>query len=207
MAAPLYLVRHGESEWNARRLTQGQTAHPRLTPRGREQAAASADLIAADLFGLRCALDVVRTSDLVRAVETATIIQEQVGGTLVVDRRLREQHLGSLEGKGYEETWAVAAELDWSDPELPIAGGESVARVRDRMAAVLAATDRDRATVLVTHGDAMRLAIAHLTHLAGREPQQAAWVAVPNGAVARVADGGVRWLGGAGRDGGSDGIC
>ena len=76
MAAPLYLVRHGESEWNVRRLTQGQTAHPPLTGRGREQAAAAASLLAADLARRGARLEVVGTSDLVRAVQTATIIRE-----------------------------------------------------------------------------------------------------------------------------------
>ena len=61
------------------------------------------------------------------------------------------------------------------------------------MAAVLESVDADRATVLVTHGDAMRMALAHL---AGRAPQDAEWVEVSNGAVARVAgDGAVTWLG------------
>ncbi|MCP5978323.1 histidine phosphatase family protein, partial [Klebsiella pneumoniae] len=38
----VYLVRHGESEWNVSGVTQGQTAHPRLTVRGREQMVAAA---------------------------------------------------------------------------------------------------------------------------------------------------------------------
>ena len=46
---PVYLVRHGQSEWNVLRLTQGQTPHPRLTGLGREQAARAAELIASDM--------------------------------------------------------------------------------------------------------------------------------------------------------------
>ncbi|WP_442940289.1 hypothetical protein [Nocardioides sp. B-3] len=45
---------------------------------------------------------------------------------------MREQHLGSLEGRAYEETRAEAEQHDWSDPELPMAGGESVGAVRRR---------------------------------------------------------------------------
>ena len=42
MPHPVYLVRHGQSQWNLRRLTQGQTAHPPLTDLGRSQSAAAA---------------------------------------------------------------------------------------------------------------------------------------------------------------------
>ncbi|QNN52656.1 histidine phosphatase family protein [Nocardioides mesophilus] len=51
MTHPVYLVRHGQSEWNVLRLTQGQTSHPRLTSIGREQAERAASLIGQDLAG------------------------------------------------------------------------------------------------------------------------------------------------------------
>ncbi len=47
--ARLYPVRQGQSEWNAGRLTEGQTMHPALTELGRAQAAGVAHAIAADL--------------------------------------------------------------------------------------------------------------------------------------------------------------
>ena len=186
VADPVYLVRHGQSEWNVLRLTQGQTHHPRLTELGRDQAARAAELIARDA-GTR-ALRVV-TSDLARAAETAEVIGARLGTAPTHDERLREQHLGALEGRGYDETWAVAEAHDWSDPSLPIAGGESVADVHRRMTAAL--HDHTGPVVLVSHGDAIRVAVAHLN---GTAPHEAPWVDVPNGAVARVADGTVTWL-------------
>jgi probable phosphoglycerate mutase len=190
---PVYLVRHGQSEWNVRRLTQGQTPHPRLTATGRAQACAAAETLAHDLAGRGTAVRVL-TSDLVRARETAHLIGERLGVVPRADPRLREQHLGALQGKGYDETWSAAAGHDWSDPGLPVAGGESLLDVRRRMAAVLDEVDRSVATVLVSHGDAIRAAVAHLR---GEAPHRAAWVEVPNGAVARWADE-VTWLGSAG---------
>lgn len=178
---PVYLVRHGQSEWNVLRRTQGQTLHPPLTALGRGQAAAAASVIARDLG--RVGVDRIRTSDLVRAAETAAILQERLGGVVSTDPRLREQHLGSLEGQGYEETWAAADAHDWSDPTLPVAGGESLMDVHDRMVAALAAVDPSEVTVLVSHGDAIRVAVAYLE---GVKPHEAEWVDVPNGAVARV---------------------
>lgn len=191
MTPPVYLVRHGESEWNVLRLTQGQTSHPRLTSLGREQAARAASLIGKDLAGRPVAR--VLTSDLVRAVETATVVGNALRAPVTLDTRLREQHLGELEGRGYDETWAAAEAHDWSDPTLPLAGGESLMEVHDRLGALLTEVVELHAgvTVLVSHGDAIRAAVAHLTGVA---PHQAPWVGIANGAVARV-DGAITWLG------------
>jgi len=153
----VYLVRHGESEWNVRRLTQGQTKHPRLTAFGREQAAVAAEAIAADLARLGLPAARLVTSDLVRAVETAQIVGERIGLVPELDARLREQHLGELEGRSYEDSWARAELHDWSDPELPLAGGESVGQVRRRLAAVLAELAPGTPTVLVQGVGKVRL--------------------------------------------------
>lgn len=188
VSAPVYFVRHGQSEWNVLRLTQGQTAHPRLTDDGRGQAAAAAALIAADLGERR--VRAIVTSDLARARETAEIIATRLGVPVVEDSRLREQHLGELEGRSYEETWAAAELHDWSDPALPIAGGESLLAVRERMVACLSDLDAAQVHIVVSHGDAIRAAIAHVQ---GEAAHEASWVEVPNGAVARV-HGAVVWL-------------
>ena len=186
----VYLVRHGESEWNVLRRTQGQTHHPRLTRLGRSQARDAADVILRDLRNQHLDAGRLVTSDLVRATETATIIGRECGIAPELDPRLREQHLGDLEGLGYDETWAAAEVHDWSDPTLPIGGGESAFQVHERMAEVLAEIDPRRVTILISHGDAIRAAVAHLM---GQRPPDAPWVAVGNGAVARY-DGSLRWL-------------
>ena len=189
MTHALYLVRHGESEWNVRRLTQGQTAHPRLTIRGGEQATSAASLLAAELVPDATRRHRLVSSDLVRAVETAQIIGDRLGAEVELDPRLREQGLGRLEGRGYDETWAAAAQHDWSDPTLPVAGGESVAELHARIGSMLDEVTPDRSTVLVSHGDAIRAA---LMYVAGVQPGESPWVEVPNGAVFRVLPRG-RW--------------
>lgn len=187
MRAPVYLVRHGQSQWNVLRLTQGQTTHPPLTPLGREQAASAAEIVVRDLGDRPARL---LTSDLARAVETARVVGARLGADPVLDARLREQHLGSLEGLPYEDSWARAELHDWTDPERPMSGGESVAAVRRRLGAVLDELDLAVPTVLVSHGDAIRSAVAHLE---GRSLTGAPWVDVPNGSVARW-DGELTWL-------------
>jgi 2,3-bisphosphoglycerate-dependent phosphoglycerate mutase len=191
VSLPYYLVRHGESEWNVQRLTQGQTMHPRLTARGRAQATQAARTIAYDLAASGLEAGSVTTSDLVRARETAEIIVEFLGAELTVDERLREQHLGALQGMSYDETFALAATVDWSVPDQSIAGGESLHQVRDRVAAALSSIDPTSVATLVSHGDAIRVAVAHA---AGIEPHRAPWVEVPNGAVARIDGRHATWL-------------
>lgn len=91
----LLLVRHGQSEWNATGLWQGQ-ADPPLTELGRRQAAEAARAIGT--------VDAVWASDLVRAVETATIIADSVGvGPVVVDPDLRERDAGEFSGLTREQ--------------------------------------------------------------------------------------------------------
>ena len=185
MPAPVLLVRHGQSEWNVARRTQGQTAHPPLTALGREQAAAAARTVAQAVVGAQGVR--VVSSDLVRARQTADVVAAALGVVVEEDVRLREQHLGTLEGRSYEETWAAADQHDWSDPSLPVAGGESPAAVHARMAAVvdeaLELAGTGTAVVLVSHGDAVRAAVAHLR---GLGPGEGEWVEVPNGAVLRA---------------------
>jgi probable phosphoglycerate mutase len=84
------LVRHGQSEWNAEGRWQGQ-ADPPLTDLGRLQAREAARALGT--------VDAVWASDLQRAVETATIIADQLGvGPVVVDPDLRERDAGEFSG-------------------------------------------------------------------------------------------------------------
>lgn len=190
MSAPVLLVRHGQSTWNVARRTQGQTPHPPLTEVGRAEARAAGDLVAARLGsgnvrpggGWTLPPRVV-TSDLVRARQTADLVAARLGVVATQDVRLREQHLGVLEGRPYEETWAAAELHDWSDRHLPVGHGESPAELAARMRSVLAEAlllaQGGNPVVLVSHGDAIRAAEESLLGAAGTTR----WLEVPNGAV------------------------
>jgi broad specificity phosphatase PhoE len=96
---PILVLRHGQSEWNSIRRWQG-TADSPLTELGRQQAGATAGLLAA----LRLRFPAVWTSDLRRASETAAIIARTLGlGSPIFDARLREAHAGEWEGLTPEE--------------------------------------------------------------------------------------------------------
>ena len=191
----IYLVRHGQSEWNLLRRTQGHIQHPALTELGRRQAAAAARTIRRDceLSGRR-ARSVV-SSDLARAVQTAEIIAGALGIPLSVDRRWREQGLGRLQGMGYDATFAALA-AGPVGPDVPIGGGESARQVTDRVAAALSGLDPAEVTVVVTHGDTIRCLLAHV---AGAAPEEAVSEPVPNGTVLALGTGrqfGIRRLAG-----------
>ena len=190
----IYLLRHGESEWNVEQRTQGQTRHPRLTERGRAQAQAAARALLTDIGSTP--VSCVVSSDLVRAVQTAEIVAGALSARMCVDTRLREQSLGSFEGLSYAESFAAGSAFDWSDPDLRVGGGESLREMATRMTTALSdfadELNTTGAIVVVSHGDAIR---ALLAGRVGALPGAGTWVDVPNGSVA-VLDGtnGARWL-------------
>lgn len=175
----LYLIRHGQSVWNVQHRTQGQTVHPALTELGSRQAAAVAGAVAADLERAGLAARLLLSSDLVRAVQTAQIVGARLGLEPRQDRRLREQGLGRLEGMGNVAARAAVANVDWSDPDVAIGGGESARQVFDRMADVLGPITGMNA-IVVSHGDAIRYALGWL---AGHHAADCPWLDIGPGAV------------------------
>jgi len=104
MSAPytLILLRHGESEWNAKNLFTGWV-DVSLSDKGRLEAARGGQLLAeAGILP-----DVVHTSLLTRAITTANIALGEAGRLwipVVRNWRLNERHYGDLQGKNKKET-------------------------------------------------------------------------------------------------------
>ncbi len=80
---------------------------------------------------------------------------------------------------------ATVADVDWSDPDVPIGGGESARQVFDRMADVLGPIAGMDA-IVVSHGDAIRYALGWL---AGHQAADCPWHEVGPGAVFAVGAG------------------
>ena len=153
----LYLVRHGQSDWNRIGRIQGRRESP-LTGLGREQATALGRLLRTVLPDP--GIDIV-ASPLERAFETATIIAGELGraaGDVRADERIIDFDIGVL--SGYPGWDAVAADypelarLRLRDPiHFQPPGGESGADVLARAKAFLAARQAaDRDTLVVCHG-------------------------------------------------------
>jgi glucosyl-3-phosphoglycerate phosphatase len=155
----LLLLRHGQTAWNLERRIQGQTDSG-LDETGHAQSRAAAKEIAA----LRPAL--VWSSDLSRARGTAAYVGEACGLDVVADARLREYHLGSMQGRTYAEI-AETHPVEYARfrrGDFEAADGESTAEVGARMAAALRelldATPPGRLSVAVSHGAAIRVGLA-----------------------------------------------
>lgn len=143
----LYLVRHGETDWNLQRRIQGNTDIP-LNDTGREQARATGRLLS------RRSWDAVYSSPLSRAYETGALIAEELGLPA-------PEAVDALVERAYGEAEGLA------DPELsrrfpgdtPVPGRETreevVARVLPALMA-LAEDHPDEAILVVSHGGVIR---------------------------------------------------
>ena len=87
----IYIIRHGQTDWNIEHRTQGQTDIV-LNTEGIKQA----ELITQKIANLK--IDSIISSDLKRAYMTAQIINEKFNKTIEADKRLREFNFGTLEG-------------------------------------------------------------------------------------------------------------
>ncbi len=147
----LVVWRHGRTEWNLAGRFQGQLDPP-LDAVGREQAARAAAILAA---GLPNPGTVVVTSDLVRAVDTATALTDLLGVPLRRDPRLREHSMGLWEGLTREEVAARYPEqyAAWTAGRPVVdRGGEDPDAVSVRAHAALHDLPAAEAAVVVTHG-------------------------------------------------------
>lgn len=187
----LVLLRHGETAWNAENRFQGQ-ADIGLNELGWEQARAAAPGI------VRLNLDVLYSSPLLRARQTAS----QVGalGALPIrfDDRLAEIHCGSWSGKLTTELLAENPDLlpVWQSGEdfRRSPTGETEAEVADRVQAALEdiiASNHGKTIGVVGHGLALRAGLARLLGLA--QDQALSLGTMFNCCYAVAVHNGVRW--------------
>jgi broad specificity phosphatase PhoE len=171
----LLLLRHGQTAWNIEHRIQGHT-DAQLDETGHAQARAAAKEVAT----LRPAR--IWTSDLSRTADTAGYVAEACGLPATPDARLREYFLGPRETLTHVEYAAAYpeefAEFRGGNFDI-VPGGEKTAEVAARTTAVLhdllAATAPGELSVAVSHGAALKVAIAAML---GWESAQAATLGV-----------------------------
>ena len=151
----VYLVRHGETQWNAERRIQGQSDSA-LTEKGERQAEQVAER--AKTLGITHVI----SSDLGRTRHTAEIIALACGVDVTLDARLRELDMGVLERRNLdtlsdeEEGWRRQLVNGTADGRIP--EGESMLEMSERMHAALnACLDLPSGSrpLLVSHGMAL----------------------------------------------------
>ncbi|MFL5796853.1 MAG: histidine phosphatase family protein [Actinomycetota bacterium] len=141
------LARHGESEYNPRRLVNGDPGRPvHLTARGREEAAALAGALAAE------PIDLCVVTEFPRTHETADVALAGRDVPRIVLPALNDPRFGSFEGRPIDEVRAFIAEHGTTAP-LPGGGEARVDVIRRYCAGYEAVAERPEGVVLVVaHG-------------------------------------------------------
>lgn len=150
----ILLARHGETDWNSERRWQGHADRP-LNDVGREQARELAETLADR------AIDVVYSSDLARAHETALIVADRLGLPVEIDAGLREVDVGDWSGRVHTEIEGRDPEgyRRWREGGKGWSGGESYEEMGERVVAAvlrLAARHPGQTVLVVTHGGSIR---------------------------------------------------
>lgn len=189
----LFLVRHGETDWNREGRLQGGQDIP-LNALGRMQAEEAGSRLRA-LTPDFARLDYV-SSPMERARDTMTILRRELGlppDDFRIDERLRELTFGAWEGftwreiRKSERELAQARERDKWGFVPP--GGESYRMLAERVRPVLAALAPD--TVLVSHGGVARAVLALIGAV---DTIEAARVEIWQGKILVVEGGKATWM-------------
>lgn len=165
----LYIIRHGETEWNVKRRFQGRSDIP-LNEEGRRLARITSDALREVPFTR------IYTSPLKRAYETAMIIKGERDIPVMVEPRIIEIGFGEYEGLccGKENYNIPDPEFmnffDKPEAYRPPRGAESIEELKERTADFLQEIvhnkDMEKDTILVsTHGAALRGLLSYINHI------------------------------------------
>lgn len=161
----IYLVRHGETEWNRSRQVddniQRIDSHDRysnydheLNLKGIEQA----KLVSKYFSKKNIKISEIYSSDLSRAYKTAKIVAEKFDLTVKKDKRLRERTMGLFEGLGFVNGYARYPKYKGKSLKS-IPGLETFKQVEKRIVPALQEIERENKNeiiVIVTHGGVIR---------------------------------------------------
>lgn len=146
----LLFVRHGQTFWNVENKICGQTDIA-LTPLGYRQAEQVADRILAE----KKLPDVILTSPLTRAYETALVISQKTGIPLKTEERLKEQNFGMFESTPRDSREFYLAKMQFLNR---FKNGESMMQVSHRIYSLLDELKQDNRHkyLLVAHNGIAR---------------------------------------------------
>ena len=153
----IYFIRHGETDYNKEVRFQGHLDIP-LNETGISQANEALENSKAIQF------DVIYHSPLLRAKETAEIINSFHNAKLISDDRLKEIFMGTLQGRKFSELSEEEQRLSFTNPEH--FGGES----HDEFCARIISfyneiSNTDKNILIVSHGGVYRALYKHINNL------------------------------------------
>ena len=171
----LILIRHGQSEWNALNQFTGWK-DPDLTAKGIEEAHNAGKIIK----NLKINFDLVFTSALVRAQNTAEIILKEINQSLstIKNQALNERNYGDLAGLNKDD-----ARKRWGDEQvhiwrrsydIPPPGGESLKDTGERvlpffMKEILPHVCEGKNVLVAAHGNSLRSLIKFLDDISDED--------------------------------------
>lgn len=175
----IYLMRHGETDWNKCGRLQGQSDIP-LNESGVELAVKTAE-------GLKNVdFDAAFSSPLKRALATARIVMGDRGVAVETDDRLKEIHFGAYEGKSFGAGQPDGAHpLARPESYVPAGGGESIGEAKARAKAfledrLLPLEGKAGTILIVAHGAINRCILNTISGI----PDRDFWkISLPNCAV------------------------
>lgn len=173
------IIRHGETPWNVVRRVQGWR-DIELNDNGRSQAAALGAHLARQQAEGEKVIHALYSSDLLRARETATILDQALGLGLKLIDGVRERRYGILEGLPFDklhEHQPEAAKV-WAerDPDGVIEGAETLRQFQQRVVSAINALAREhegQRVAVVTHGGAMDIIWRQASGIALQDRQKA----------------------------------
>lgn len=158
----IYLIRHGESEWNKLSKVQGQQ-NAMLTDFGREQAKKLGNRLIEEN------IDIIYSSNLSRALETATIISNIINRPLIKSEGIREMNFGIWEGltlKEIQDKYKEEYQIWMKEPEkLKLEGAETLEMLKNRLMGFvnkLIVENNGKNIAIVSHGAALKIIILNL---------------------------------------------
>jgi len=161
MDTHILAIRHGETEWNRQGRFQGHL-NSVLNREGLAQAIALGEHLSRERF------DLLLSSDLGRALQTASAVAMRTGHEIVVEPRLRERRMGIFQGLTPDEVQArypdEYARFRSHDPDYVIPDGESMRQLYQRVVdcfTELATRHAGLTLAAVTHGGVLAMLYRH----------------------------------------------
>ncbi len=176
MKSKLVLVRHGQSEWNAKNLFTGWK-DPKLTDLGIQEAIKAGNLL--ETRNLK--FDLMFTSDLFRAQETGRLILEQMnhkGIQVIKNQSLNERNYGDLAGLNKDEArekWGEEQVHIWRRSfDVPPPGGESLKNTAERVLPyfeleIMPKVKEGLNILVAAHGNSLRALVMELEKISSKE--------------------------------------
>ena len=181
----LYLIRHGQSAGNAEGRFGGHGPTP-LSELGQEQAEKTAKVLAKE------GIDVIYSSDLLRAVRTAEPLAKLLGLKVNESDAFRERHVGVLEGLTFDESKRDFPKdyyaLVKRDINHVITEGESYRQLLRRITAKLNEVTRahqGERIAIYSHTGAICFLILHLLGAIHRGTKRTPWIVTSNCGINR----------------------